>query len=141
MTLPSAVKRANTILYARRWKETVAFYRTNLGFEIVFQCDWFVEFRLTPTALLSVADQSRTTMASADGKGITLSFQIDDLTAVHRALIGDGLAPTEIRSQVMGADVFYLFDPEGNRIEFWSPVDGEGTPESGWFRGENNGTK
>ncbi|MEE4600921.1 MAG: VOC family protein [Desulfobacteraceae bacterium] len=122
MTLPSAAKQANTILYARRWKETVAFYRDFLGFEISFQCDWFVEFRLTPTAFLSVADQSRTTIASAEGKGITLSFKIDDLQEAHRGLIADGQAPTAIRPQVMGADVFYLFDPEGTRIEFWCPV-------------------
>jgi predicted enzyme related to lactoylglutathione lyase len=60
-------------------------------------------------------------MASGNGKGITLSFQIDDLHAAHRTLTKEGLTPTTIRSQVMGADVFYLFDPEGNRIEFWSP--------------------
>ncbi|WP_155302349.1 VOC family protein [Desulfosarcina widdelii] len=124
MTLPTDIKRANTILYARRWKETVAFYRDHLGFEVVFQKDWFVEFRLTPTAFLSVADSSRTTIVSGDGKGVTLSFQIDDLQTAHRAFLEDGLEPTAIRSQVMGADVFYLFDPEGNRTEFWSPVGG-----------------
>jgi catechol 2,3-dioxygenase-like lactoylglutathione lyase family enzyme len=127
MPLPSDVKRANTILYARRWKETVAFYRDHLGLEIAFQSDWFVEFRLTPTAFLSVADQSRATIASADGKGITLSFQIDDLQTAHGEFIMGGLAPTEIRSNVMRADVFYLFDPEGNRIEFWSRKRSQGT--------------
>ena len=122
MTIPLPVLRANTILYCRRWKETVAFYRDRLGLESVFQYDWFVEFRLTPTAFLSVADQSRATLTSAGGKGITLSFQIDDLHAAHHAFVTDGLAPTAIRSQVMGADVFYLFDPEGTRIEFWCAV-------------------
>jgi len=121
MALLSEVKRSNTILYVRRWNETVAFYRDRLGLEIAFRNDWFVEFRLTPTAFLSVADQSRTTMASGNGKGITLSFRIDDLQAAHRAFIKDALAPTAIRSRVMGADLFYLLDPEGNRIEFWSP--------------------
>ncbi|BBO76008.1 hypothetical protein DSCW_34250 [Desulfosarcina widdelii] len=50
-----------------------------------------------------------------------MSFRIDDLQAAHRAFLEDGLVPTAIRAQVMGADVFYLSDPEGNRIEFWSP--------------------
>lgn len=121
MALLSEVNRSNTILYVRRWNETVAFYRDRLGLEIAFRNDWIVEFRLTPTAFLSVADQSRTTMASGNGKGVTLSFQIDDLQAAHRAFMKDGLTPTAIRTQVMGADVFYLFDPERNRIEFWSP--------------------
>jgi catechol 2,3-dioxygenase-like lactoylglutathione lyase family enzyme len=121
MVMP-LIKRTNTILYCNRWEETIAFYRERLGLKSTFQCDWFVEFRITPTAFLSVADQSKATLASAEGKGITLSFQIDDLHAAHHAFFADGLAPTTVRSQVMGADVFYLFDPEGTRIEFWCPV-------------------
>ena len=119
--MPSII-RTNTILYCRHWRETVAFYRDRLAFEIAFQNDWFVEFRLTPKAFLSVADQSRATLASAEGKGITLSLQVDDLQAAHHTFTVEGLAPTPTRSQVMGADGFYLFDPEGTRIEFWCPV-------------------
>ena len=117
-----SIIKTNTILYCRHWKETVAFYRDRLEFEIGFQSDWFVEFRLTPNAFLSVADQSRATLASAEGKGITLSLQVDDLRATHHTFAAAGLVPTAIRFQVMGADVFYLFDPEGTRIEFWCPV-------------------
>jgi predicted enzyme related to lactoylglutathione lyase len=122
MTLPPTVTRANTIIYAKRYKETVAFYHERVGLEIAFQCDWLVEFHLAPNAFVSIADQSRTTMASANGKGITLSFQIDNLKHVHHAFIISGMEPTKIRHQVMGGDVFYLFDPEGTRIEFWCPV-------------------
>jgi catechol 2,3-dioxygenase-like lactoylglutathione lyase family enzyme len=119
--MPS-IKRTNTILYCRDWRETVAFYRDRIAFEIAFQNDWFVEFRLTPNAFLSVADQSRAVLAIADGKGITLSFKVDDLQMTHDEFIKDGLSPTEIRCNVMGANVFYLFDPEGTRIEFWCPA-------------------
>ena len=115
------IKRTNTILYCNLWKETVAFYRDRLGLETAFQNDWLVEFSLTETTFLSIADQSRTTISSADGKGITLSFQIEDLEAVHLQFMQDGLSPTDIRSKVMGADVFYIRDPEKNRIEFWCP--------------------
>lgn len=83
--------------------------------------DWLVEFRLSTTAFLSVADQSRTTISSAEGEGITISLQIDGLKSTHRYLTDIGLSPTAIRTQIMGGDVFYVFDPEGNRIEFWSP--------------------
>jgi catechol 2,3-dioxygenase-like lactoylglutathione lyase family enzyme len=116
------VKRTNTSLYCDRWKATVAFYRDRLGLEVAFQGDWLIEFILTRTAFLSVADQSRTTLSSAEGTGITLSFQIDDIRAVRRRFIQEGLSPTDIRSRIMGADVFYLWDPEGTRIEFWQPL-------------------
>jgi catechol 2,3-dioxygenase-like lactoylglutathione lyase family enzyme len=115
------IKRTNTIVYCVNWAKTVAFYRDRLGLEIAFQNDWFVEFRLTDRSFLSIADQSRATVSSAQGKGLTLSFQIEDITTIHRRLIRDGLSPTDIRTQVMGGDVFYLRDPEGNRVEFWCP--------------------
>jgi catechol 2,3-dioxygenase-like lactoylglutathione lyase family enzyme len=117
----SEIQRVNTILYCRRWAETVAFYRDRLSLEISFESDWFVEFRVSPTAFLSIADQSRASISSAGGKGITLSLQIGRLPDLHHHLTDIGVAPTAIRSGVMGADVFYLFDPEGNRIEFWCP--------------------
>ena len=115
------IKRTNAILYCNHWKETVAFYRDRIGLKVAFQNDWLVEFYLTRTAFLSIADQSRTTMSSADGKGITLSFQIDDIEALHLQLLKKGFSPTDIHSKLMGADVFYLRDPEGTRIEFWCP--------------------
>lgn len=121
MAKPSVVKRTNTILYCDHWQETVEFYRGQLGFDVSYQNERLVEFRLTPSSFLSVANQSRTTMSSAGGKGITLSFQIDDLKTAHDAFAQNGMAPTDIRPRVMGADVFYLFDPEGTRIEFWCP--------------------
>jgi len=61
-------------------------------------------------------------MSSAEGKGITLSFEIDDLEEAHHKMAMDGLSPSAIRSEVLEADVFYLFDPEGTRIEFWHSV-------------------
>ena len=119
MKTPPAIKRTNTILYCEHWQETVAFYRDRLGLPIAFACEWMVEFRITPGAYVSVADQSRTSLSSAGGKGLTLSFQTDELESLHKEVARAGLAPTPIRSQVMGADVFYVTDPEGTRIEFW----------------------
>ena len=117
------IKRTNTIIYCERWAETVAFYRDRLCLAVAYQGDWLVEFQLLSSAYLSVADQRRTTMTSAAGKGLTLSFQTDNLLALHRELTRMALAPTKIRPRVMGADVFYLFDPEGTRLEFWCPLE------------------
>ena len=121
------IKRTNTILYCCRWAETVVFYRDRLQLAVAYQNDWLVEFRLSETAFLSVADQSRTSLSSAEGDGITLSFQTEDLPAVHRHLTDLGVAPSAIRSQVLGADVFYIFDPDGTRIELWCRMRSQGT--------------
>ena len=81
--------------------------------------EWFVEFRLTGTARLSVADESRTSIKSSRGKGITIGLQVADVMTARAELLEARLNPTVIK-EIWGAKTFYLFDPEGNRIEFWS---------------------
>jgi predicted enzyme related to lactoylglutathione lyase len=113
------IKSANIILYCKKWEETVAFYRTGLTLPITTSTEWFVEFKLTESSRLSVADESRTSIKSGSGQGITIGLQVRDIKA-HRTRLEDaGLNPTAIK-EIWGAKAFYVFDPEGNRIEFWS---------------------
>lgn len=114
------LKTINTILYCRKWKETVGFYKTLLNLKVITSRDWFVEFRINETSRLSVADASRATVDSSDGKGITISLEVDDIQAVHAYLKKAGLHPAGIKDHAWGAKVIYLHDPEGNRLEFWA---------------------
>jgi catechol 2,3-dioxygenase-like lactoylglutathione lyase family enzyme len=114
----------NTILYCTDWADTVAFYRDRLGFPVTHANDWFVEFALTPTTRLSIADERRATVKSAHGAGITLTFQVSDADAVWQQFRADGLQPTPCRDHAWGARVFYLRDPEGHRLEIWSSQPG-----------------
>lgn len=113
------IKSANTILYCKKWEEMVAFYQTGLKLPITVSTEWFVEFKLTGTSRLSVADESHTSIKSGSGKGLTIGLQVADIVATHSQLKGEGLNPTAIKD-VWGAKAFYIFDPEGNRLEFWS---------------------
>ncbi len=121
MKMLPQVERVNTILYCSRWAETVAFYAETLDLPVTFQSSWFVEFALSETARVSIADASRTTVKSAAGKGITLSLQMKNLDAVWNTLKFAGITTTAITDHPMQARVFYFFDPEGYRIEIWSP--------------------
>lgn len=113
------IKFTNTILYCKKWKETVAFYESGLKLPITTSNDWFVEFRLNTTARLSVADETRASIKSNHGNGITIGLQVEDVETIRMQLMEAGLHPTEIK-KVWGAMVFYIHDPEGNRIEFWA---------------------
>jgi predicted enzyme related to lactoylglutathione lyase len=124
-TLPP-VARTNTILYCEKWAETVDFYAEQLGLPVSYRSSWFVEFALSDTARVSIADASRTTVKSAAGQGITLSWQMDHLESIWAALKRAGVTPTQIKDHPMEARVFYFFDPEGHRIEIWSPQSGPG---------------
>ncbi len=120
------VRKANTILYTDRWRDTVAFYRDVLQLPVAMTKEWFIEFRLDQGSFLSVADAGRATIAAGSGAGITLSWQVDDVLVVRDRLLGLGLAPTPVREHPWGALAFFLHDPAGNRIECWSPLEPDG---------------
>ncbi len=113
------VERSNTILYCERWTETVAFYRDVLGFLVAFENDWFVEFAVHAGSFVSVADASRSSIRSGDGAGLTLSWQVADVDAVGASLRDAGVDVGDLITR-FGARVIDVFDPAGNRIEFWS---------------------
>jgi catechol 2,3-dioxygenase-like lactoylglutathione lyase family enzyme len=114
------IVRSNTILYCERWRETVAFYRDILKLPVGMEKEWFVEFRLTDTAMLSVADTSRATIDTSRGEGITISLRVDNVDQARAALEERGVSPGPLRS-IWGSRAFYLHDPEGTRLEFWGP--------------------
>lgn len=68
---------------------------------------------------LSVANESRTSIDSSGGKGITVSLQVADIEQARVELIEAGVTATPIK-EVWGAKAIYVYDPEGNRLEFWS---------------------
>ncbi len=113
------ISTSNTILYCKKWKETVHFYSTGLNLTTLTAREWFVEFQLTDSARLSIANTARASIKSNNGKGVTISLKVEDIHASHTAFTKKRLNPTPIRP-LWGSQVFYLHDPEGNRLEFWS---------------------
>ncbi len=114
------IKTANTILYCRKWKETIIFYKTLLRFEVISSNKWFVEFKLNETSRLSIADEARTSIESSGGKGLTITMEVDDIELAHSYLNEAGVNPAAIKDHPWGAKVIHFYDPEGNRLEFWS---------------------
>lgn len=47
------------------------------------------------------------------------SGRVDDLGAARARLMANGVEASPVE-QRWGADGFFVFDPAGNRIEFWS---------------------
>ena len=113
------IKAANTILYCKRWQETVDFYRNGLKLLVISSNDWFVEFKLNELSRLSVANETRTSIKSGDGRGITISLQVSDIEQTRAELLEAGITTTPIK-EVWGSKAIYVRDPEGNRLEFWA---------------------
>lgn len=116
----------NTILYCRRFHATVRFYEDVLALRRRHATDWFVEFEVTPGAFISVADDRRTRVKTAGGGGLTLTLQVADAARFRRVICGRGLEAPAVEPRPWAAEGFFIHDPEGNRIEIWSPVAGDG---------------
>ncbi len=114
------IRVVNTILYCRKWKETVDFYMTGLKLEQTASFGWLVEFRLNETSRLSVADEARSSIKSGGGKGLTITMMVDDIEETFVRLKTAGLEPPAPKEHPWGARVIRIRDPEGNRLEFWS---------------------
>jgi uncharacterized glyoxalase superfamily protein PhnB len=93
---------SNTIIYCKRWQEVVRFYRDGLRLPV-----------------LSVADETRASVKSSGGTGVTISLQAEDIGAAWEHAREAGRGPTAIKDHPWQARVFHLFDPEGHRIEIW----------------------
>ena len=115
----SGIKRINTILYCQNWDDTVKFYRDVLKLIVNHKAQWLIEFQVIDITFLSIANAASTSIQSSKGSGITLSFQVENVDAVQRQLSEIGIETGPIKS-IWGARAFYIFDPEGHRIELWS---------------------
>jgi catechol 2,3-dioxygenase-like lactoylglutathione lyase family enzyme len=109
----------NIILYCKNWAQTVYFYRDLLALPVLFENDWFVEFGLNAASRLSIADENRSSIKSNNGAGITLALEVENIESLWEQMGNAKLNPTAIRKHPWNARVFYLFDPEGHRIEVW----------------------
>lgn len=111
---------SNTILYCNNWDACVHFYQHILQFELSFaKDDWFRELIVNDGARISVANVKHCTIPSGEGKGVTLSWQVEELEQLRDYLLQQGVKVSEITSTSWRAPWFYAWDPEGNRIEFW----------------------
>ena len=109
----------NMILYCKNWEETVKFYKDGLSLPVNFINHWFVEFCLTENSRLSIANEQMSTMKSPADKGITIALQVKDIDVAWETAMKKKLEPTKIKPHPWNARVFYLFDPEGHRLEIW----------------------
>lgn len=110
----------NVIIYCGHWVETVAFYRDSLGLSPKRVADWLVEFEVASNTYLSVADAERTSIQLSGGAGITITFKVADVHRIWHDLMGRNVMVDPIRDNCLGGQAFFLHDPEGNRLEFWS---------------------
>ncbi|MCT2591974.1 VOC family protein [Streptomyces sp. N2-109] len=110
--------------------ESRAFYTRHFGFEVVFEADWYVSLRRPepPHYELALLDHTHPTLPAAYRRpvqGLILNFEVADVDAEHRRLIGAAGLTEELAlgSEDFGQRHFLLAAPDGVLIDVITPID------------------
>lgn len=107
---------------------TTRFYTEHLGLTPLFTSDWYVHLQheAHETVNLAVLDGSHETIPEvARGRvsGLLLTFEVDDVDAVHDRLVAAGLPVLRsLRDEDFGQRHFITSDPNGVLIDVITPI-------------------
>jgi catechol 2,3-dioxygenase-like lactoylglutathione lyase family enzyme len=107
----------HTVLFCRKWEVCVSFYRDILGFKEVDIKPGFVEVQVAPGSQIGLLRSSK----NSDPGCVILSFRVRDVDRLHDSLSTICKEVTAVKPHPWGARIFELRDPEGRRLEFWTP--------------------
>jgi catechol 2,3-dioxygenase-like lactoylglutathione lyase family enzyme len=119
---PSSVESFHTVLFCREWDACVNFYREVLGFEEVAARAGFVEVQVTPESRIGLLRHKEGDAAANLYTSMILSFKVGNVVQMHQILSKRCKGVTKLRRHPWGARLFELRDPEGRRLEFWTPL-------------------
>ncbi|MCP2267474.1 VOC family protein [Promicromonospora thailandica] len=102
-----------------------AFYQAHLGFEVTFEADWYVSLRRSdaPQYELALLDHAHPTVPEGYRTpmtgGLLLNFEVDDVDAEHRRLVGEAGLPEllSLRTEAFGQRHFIVGAPDGVLID------------------------
>ncbi|WP_342076727.1 VOC family protein [Yoonia sp. SS1-5] len=107
---------------------TVAFYQRHLGFQPLFESDWYVHLqsRDDEGVNLAVIDAQHETIhetARGPSRGVILTFEVEDVDAVHTRLTETGAEILQpLRDEPHGQRHFVTRDPNGLLIDIITPI-------------------
>lgn len=101
------------------------FWTRHLGFEITFEADWYVSLHRpdAPQYELALLDHTHPTIPEGHRVpiqgGLLLNFEVDDVDAEHRRLVGEAGLPEllGLRTESFGQRHFIVGGPDGVLID------------------------
>lgn len=111
------------------------FWTRHLGFEVTFEADWYVSLHRpdAPQYELALLDHTHPTIPEGHRVpiqgGLLLNFEVDDVDAEHRRLVGEAGLPEllGLRTEAFGQRHFIVGGPDGVLIDVITvvPADAE----------------
>ncbi|GEC76279.1 VOC family protein [Microbacterium maritypicum] len=107
------------------------FYREELGFEVVFEADWYVSLRIDG-AELAILDRAHETIPEGfrePVRGLLLNVEVPDAASEHARLVEEQGLPERLplRDEAFGQRHFIIEAPGGVLIDVIEPI--EPSPE------------
>ncbi len=99
------------------------FYRELLGFEVVFENDWYVQLRLpdTPAVQIAFVEQGHPSVPPGHGKppqGVLVTVELEDAAASHARARALGLEVVyPLRDESWGQRHYMVLDPNGLLVD------------------------
>ena len=107
------------------------FYREELGFEVVFEADWYVSLRIDggELAILHRAHETIPEGFREPVRGLLLNVEVPDAASEHARLVGEQRLPERLplRDEDFGQRHFIVEAPGGVLIDVIEPI--EPSPE------------
>lgn len=113
------------VIMSEHVAESAKFYTQYMGFEIVYEADWYVSLKLSSGDIpfeLALLDATHPTIPQAYQKivqGMILNFEVDDVDQEYQRLIVDHKLQLcqDIRDEDFGQRHFIISDPNGVLID------------------------
>lgn len=123
------IKRIDTTISTEKLQESKEFYMKHFGFKLVYESSWYIEL-LSPSLEVGVSFTlpQREEGEFFNGKGLILSFEVDDVDAEYERLKQAGLnIYQELQDKPWGERSFVVDDPAKVHIYIYKTI--PATPE------------
>lgn len=119
------LKRMDATISTSKLQESKEFYMRHFGFELVYESDWYIEL-IAPglkTAGISFTLPQREEGEFFNGKGLILSFEVEDVDAEYQRLKTAGLVKHQkIADKPWGERSFVVDDPNGIHLYIYKSI-------------------
>ncbi len=119
------IKRIDTTFSTEKLQESKDFYMDHFGFKLAYESDWYIEL-VTPTgdAGISFTLPQREEGEFFNGKGMILSFEVEDVEAEYNRLKEQNVTIyQDLQDKPWGERSFVVDDPNGVHVYLYNLIE------------------
>jgi len=121
------IKRVDSTISTNKLQESKNFYRDHFNFQLVYESDWYIELIARDLSVgISFTLPQREEGEFFNGKGLILSFEVEDVDAEYERLKNEGLQIyQEMQNKPWGERSFVINDPSGVHLYIYQSISPE----------------